>query len=191
MPGVTYERQVHFTSHGPVAIHVVTAPRPGGAYALKPVLSNGAIVGKARVTAMQASLSRDYTVAGVNGDLFSLGDGRPSGVLIRSGVIDHPPLPERRLVDPLVVPAGGAECVDVGIVDHGGGLGQLLGVVEQCASLRVEFVRAPGRREFGAQVLVSGQAAHGRRVESESGRSVDVAVDDHREHLALKAGEWR
>lgn len=95
MPGVTYERQVQFTSHGPVAIHVLTAPRPRGAYALRPVLSNGAITGRARVTAMQAHLSREYTVAGVNGDLFSLADGRPSGVLIRSGVVDHPPLPER------------------------------------------------------------------------------------------------
>ena len=95
MPGVTYERQVQFTSHGPVAIHVVTAPRPGGAYALKPVLSNGSIVGRARVTTMQNKLSREYTVAGVNGDLFSLVDGRPSGVVMRSGVIDIPPLPER------------------------------------------------------------------------------------------------
>ena len=43
MPGVTYERQVQFTAYGPVAIHVLTAPRPTGAYALKPVLSNGAI----------------------------------------------------------------------------------------------------------------------------------------------------
>ncbi len=42
MPGVTYERQVQFTSHGPVAVHVLNAPKPGGAYSLKPVLSNGA-----------------------------------------------------------------------------------------------------------------------------------------------------
>jgi flagellar hook assembly protein FlgD len=95
MPSVTYERQVQFTSHGPVAIHVVMAPRPRGAYALKPVLSNGAIVGRVRVSAMQANLSRDYTVAGVNGDLFAWEDGRPSGILLRSGIIDHPPLPER------------------------------------------------------------------------------------------------
>ncbi len=95
MPGVTYERQVQFTPHGPVAIHVVTGPRPGGEYALRPVLSNGAIVGRTRVTTMQNRLSRDFTVAGVNGDLFSIVDGRPSGVVIQSGVVQHPPLPER------------------------------------------------------------------------------------------------
>lgn len=95
MPGVTYERQVQFTSHGPVAIHVVSAPRPGGPYALKPVLSNGAILGREKVTSIQTNISRDHTVAGVNGDLFAWADGRPSGILLRSGVLDHPPLAER------------------------------------------------------------------------------------------------
>ena len=76
MPGVTYERQVQFTSHGPVAVHVLNAPKPGGAYSLKPVLSNGAILGKDRVTTMQRGI-RDATAAGVNGDLFTLADGRP------------------------------------------------------------------------------------------------------------------
>lgn len=94
MPGVTYERQVQFTSHGPVAVHVMTAPRPGGAYSLKPVLSNGAIVGRDRVTAMQRGI-RDAVSAGVNGDLFTWADGRPSGMLLQNGVLNHPPLAER------------------------------------------------------------------------------------------------
>jgi flagellar hook assembly protein FlgD len=94
MPGVTYERQVQFTSHGPVAVHVLNAPRPGGAYSLKPVLSNGAIVGKDRVTSMQRGI-RDATAAGVNGDLFTWADGRPSGMLMTGGVLHHPPLAER------------------------------------------------------------------------------------------------
>ena len=94
MPGVTYERQVQFTSHGPVAVHVLTAPRPGGAYSLKPVLSNGAIVGRDRVTSMQRGI-RDATSAGVNGDLFTWADGRPSGMLMQAGVLQHPPLPDR------------------------------------------------------------------------------------------------
>ena len=85
MPGVTYERQVQFTSHGPVAVHVLNAPRPGGSYALKPVLSNGAILGRDRVTAMQRGV-RDATAAGVNGDLFTWTDGRPSGMLMQDGV---------------------------------------------------------------------------------------------------------
>jgi hypothetical protein len=95
MPGVTYERQIQFTAHGPVAIHVLTAPKPGGLWSLKPVLSNNAILGKEKVTDMQRNASRDATVAGVNGDLFAAADGRPTGVLMRSGVLDHPPTPNR------------------------------------------------------------------------------------------------
>lgn len=98
MPGVTYERQVQFTSHGPVAIHVLTAPRPGGFWSLRPVLSNGAIVGRERVTTMQRAISTQATVAGVNGDLFAWADGRPSGMLMQGGVLTHPPLPERSSV---------------------------------------------------------------------------------------------
>jgi flagellar hook assembly protein FlgD len=95
MPGVTYERQVQFTSHGPVAIHVLTAPRPGGFWSLRPVLSNGAIVGRERVTSMQRTVATQATVAGVNGDLFAWADGRPSGMLMQGGVLTHPPLPDR------------------------------------------------------------------------------------------------
>lgn len=98
MPGVTYERQVQFTTHGPVAIHVINAPRPGGSYQLKPVLSNGAIAGREKVTTMQANVSRDATAAGVNGDLFAFEDSRPSGILMRGGVLDHPPTAERSSV---------------------------------------------------------------------------------------------
>jgi hypothetical protein len=95
MPGVTYERQVQFTSHGPVAIHVLNAPRPGGLWGLEPVLSNNAILGAERVTEMQKALAASATVAGVNGDLFAPADSRPSGVLLRDGVLDSPPSPNR------------------------------------------------------------------------------------------------
>jgi hypothetical protein len=95
MPGVTYERQVQFTSHGPVAIHVINAPRPGGIWALEPVLSNDAILGAQKVTEMQTALSPAATAAGVNGDLFAPADSRPSGVLLRDGVLDSPPSPDR------------------------------------------------------------------------------------------------
>ena len=30
MPGVTYDRHVEFTLHGPVVVHVVEGPRPTG-----------------------------------------------------------------------------------------------------------------------------------------------------------------
>jgi hypothetical protein len=88
MPGVVYSRQVEFTSHGPVVVHVISAPKPvGGLYQLKPVLSNNAIIGRERVTSMQRRVSSIGTVAGVNGDLFAWNDGHPTGALIRSGVL--------------------------------------------------------------------------------------------------------
>lgn len=95
MPGVTYTRQVEFTAHGPVVFHIITAPKPGGLYSLQPVLSTGTIVGRERVTDMEKDVSATATVAGVNGDLFTWADGHPSGVLIRNGVLDHPPLAGR------------------------------------------------------------------------------------------------
>ena len=95
MPGVTYEREVQFTSRGPVAVHVMRGPKPGGLWSLKPVLSNGAILGRDRVTAMQRVVAREATAAGVNGDLFTWADGRPSGILMQSGVLASGPSHER------------------------------------------------------------------------------------------------
>jgi hypothetical protein len=94
MPGVTYEKGVQFTPHGPVAIHVVRGPRPTGLYALRPVLSNEAIQGTERVTSMQKRLSSTATMVGVNGDFYSA-SGRPSGVLMRDGVVESPPYGDR------------------------------------------------------------------------------------------------
>jgi hypothetical protein len=98
MPGVTYERAVQFTSHGPVAIHVVRGPRPTGLYALRPVLSNEAIPGTERVTSMQKRLSSSATMVGINGDFWNWASGRPSGVLLRDGVVDSPPHGDRSSV---------------------------------------------------------------------------------------------
>jgi phosphodiester glycosidase len=91
LPGVVYSRQIEFTSHGPVVLHVISAPKPTGLYALKPILSNNAILGRERVTAMQKRVSGEATVAGVNGDLFSWTDGHPTGGLIRGGILDRGP----------------------------------------------------------------------------------------------------
>jgi hypothetical protein len=98
MPRVMYEKQVQFTPHGPVAIHVMTAPKPGGLYALRPVLSNGAILGRETVTSMQRRVSSIATVGGVNGDLFTWNEGLPSGMLMQSGVLMTPPHPKRSSV---------------------------------------------------------------------------------------------
>lgn len=95
MPGVTYEREAAFTTHGPVVLHVLRAPRPGGLYALKPTLSNDVIVGRERVTQMQRRLSTTATVAGVNGDMFAWADGRPSGMLMMNGVLAAQPTRDR------------------------------------------------------------------------------------------------
>ena len=91
LPGVTYETGVQFTPHGPVALHIVRGPKPVGLYRLRPVLSNESIVLRETVSAMQRRLSTQATNVGVNGDYFSLADGRPSGILLRDGVLATPP----------------------------------------------------------------------------------------------------
>jgi hypothetical protein len=91
MPGVTYDRRVEFTAHGPKAIHVLIAPKPGGLYAVKPVLSNNTLLGRERVSAMQRRVSASATVAGINGDLFAWEQGFPSGMLIQDGVLHASP----------------------------------------------------------------------------------------------------
>ena len=98
VPGVVYSRQLDFTAHGPVVVHVITSPRPTGLYALKPILSNNAILGRERVTSMQKRVSGDATVAGVDGDLFSFADGHPTGGLIRAGALDRTPADVRSTV---------------------------------------------------------------------------------------------
>ncbi len=90
MPGVTYDTRVEFTFHGPVVLHVLTMPRPGGLWTLAPALSNDAIVGLERVTSIQQRLAPAATVAGVNGDRFAA-SGRPSGLLMRRGALEHAP----------------------------------------------------------------------------------------------------
>ncbi len=122
MPGVTLEEGVQFTSHGPVALHVVTGPRPTGLYALRPVLSNELVPGVERVTSMQKRLSAGATMVGVNADFFNYASGRPSGVLMRDGVVDTPPWGDRSSIG---VTADGA--LDVRKIEFFGtwkGLGQ-------------------------------------------------------------------
>jgi flagellar hook assembly protein FlgD len=99
MPGVTYEKRLQFTRFGPMRLHVLSAPKPDGAlYKLQPVLSNGAVVGRERVTAMQRRAEQSSTTAGVNGDLFTWADGIPSSGLIQDGVLKTTPHPRRSMV---------------------------------------------------------------------------------------------
>ena len=121
MPGVTYERGVQFTPHGPVAIHIVRGPRPTGLYALRPTLSNESIQGVERVTSMQKRLSPGATMVGVNGDFYA-DSGRPSGVLMRDNVVESPPYGDRSSTG--VTPEGGLDVRRIEFFGTWRGLGQ-------------------------------------------------------------------
>jgi len=86
-PGVVYKREVRSIGGHRVVVHVLKAPKPGGLYDLKPVLSNGLVTGRETVSSMQRRLSSRATVAGVNGDLFNWGSGRPSGIFLRKNLL--------------------------------------------------------------------------------------------------------
>jgi hypothetical protein len=139
MPGVTYTEQLEFTPRGPVVAHVISAPRPGGLYWVRPVLSNDAIVGRERLTEMQRRLSATATVAGIDGDLFTQ-DGQPNGILIRAGSLEHKPLVGRSSVG--FDKAGTLHVDRVGMLATWQGTGQRLainGVNEQVGSNEVSL----------------------------------------------------
>jgi Phosphodiester glycosidase/FlgD Ig-like domain len=95
LPGVTYQDDVQFTPHGPVAIHIVRGPRPAGLYRLAPALSNETVRRRETVTAMERRLSPEGTAVGINGDFFSWKDGHPSGLLLRNGALVTAPNAKR------------------------------------------------------------------------------------------------
>jgi len=107
--GLTYDQHVEFTAHGPVVAHVLSGPRPVGLWSLEPVLSNESLLGRERVTDMQRRAAAVATVAGVNGDFFNFKTGNPSGLLMRNGGLDHPPIPGRSSIG---IDAGGDLRVD-------------------------------------------------------------------------------
>jgi flagellar hook assembly protein FlgD len=95
MPGVTYQRQVQFTSRGPVVLDVVTAPKPDGSlYTLGPALAHGALFGTEPLTGIEKDASGAATVVGVNGDFFT-GNGPPTGIVMRAGALDAAPISSR------------------------------------------------------------------------------------------------
>ena len=71
MPGVTYEKRLQFTRFGPMRLHILTAPKPDGVlYKVQPVLSNGSVLGRERVTTMQrraAECAAGHLTADENG----------------------------------------------------------------------------------------------------------------------------
>jgi hypothetical protein len=159
VPGVIYSRQVEFTAHGPVVIHVISAPKPVGLYGLKPVLSNNTIIGRERVTSMQKRVSGDATVAGVNGDLFSFTDGHPTGGLIRGGVLDSAPVDFRSTVGIDTDGVLHVERVRMAGTWQGSGQRRILGINEVPRANRTTlYTRAWGPRtpaeNGGAQAII-------------------------------------
>ncbi len=86
-PGVTFQQTIQPTPNGPVVIDVITGPRPGGTTTLEPLLSNDTLTGRETLTRLEQRLSPSATYAGVNGDLFNLHTGLPSGGLIQQGQV--------------------------------------------------------------------------------------------------------
>jgi Phosphodiester glycosidase/FlgD Ig-like domain len=94
-PSVVYKREVRTIGGERVVVHVLEAPKPGGLYALKPVLSNGTVTGRETVSSMQLHRSQTATLAGVNGDMFGWASGRPSGIFLRGGLLATRAQPSR------------------------------------------------------------------------------------------------
>jgi hypothetical protein len=149
MPGVTYEKTVQFTPHGPVVLNVLTAPKPGGLYQLGPVLSRGTVAGaREPLTQIEREVSAQATVAGINGDVTGR-DGTPAGVLVSNGALLRPPVSTRSSIG---IDAGGTLHVDrVRFVGFWKGTGQrepLTGLNQTPAPGRVSLFTP----SFGAPV---------------------------------------
>jgi hypothetical protein len=92
LSGVTYTREVDFTSRGPVVLDVVTAPKPDGKlYSLAPALSNGQLRGREPLTSLASRVAAGATTVAIGGDYFDRTTGKPSGMLMQNGVLQSPP----------------------------------------------------------------------------------------------------
>jgi len=92
MPGVTYTREVDFSSRGPIVLDVITAPRPDGTvYSLQPALSNGVLRGTEGLTQLQQRTSAGATTVAIDGDYFGSKTGAPNGILMQGGIIESAP----------------------------------------------------------------------------------------------------
>jgi flagellar hook assembly protein FlgD len=92
LPGVTYTREVDFTSRGPIVLDVVTAPKPDGKlYFLAPALSNGQLRGREPLTSLDSRVAAGTTTVAIDGDYFDRITGTPNGMLMQNGVLQSPP----------------------------------------------------------------------------------------------------
>jgi hypothetical protein len=96
MPGVTYVREVDFTSRGPTVLDIVTAPKPDGTvYSLRPALSNDALTGTETLTHLERRVAGGGTTVGIDADYFDRGTGAPRGIVLQNGQLESEPNPER------------------------------------------------------------------------------------------------
>jgi phosphodiester glycosidase/flagellar hook capping protein FlgD len=84
VPGITYTREDRSTRAGPMVIHVLTGPAPGGLYALKPTMAFNRVTGRETVSAMQRRMTSKATTVGINGDFFGTLTRAPSGIFMRN-----------------------------------------------------------------------------------------------------------
>jgi hypothetical protein len=92
LPGVTYTREVDFTSRGPIVLDVVTAPKPDGKlYSLAPALSNEQLRGKEALTGLESRVAGGATTVAIDGDYFDHTTGAPNGIYMGAGVLDSAP----------------------------------------------------------------------------------------------------
>jgi flagellar hook assembly protein FlgD len=92
MPGVSYTREVDFTSRGPIVLDVVAAPKPDGKiYSLAPALSNNLLTGREALPRLEKRLAGGATTIAIDGDYFDRTTGQPNGILMQSGVLESAP----------------------------------------------------------------------------------------------------
>jgi len=90
--GVTYTREVDFTSRGPIVLDVLTAPKPDGQiYSLAPALSNDHLLGRESLTRLETRVAAGATTVAIDGDYFDRTTGAPSGMLMQNGVLESAP----------------------------------------------------------------------------------------------------
>jgi len=89
LPGVTFQKELQFTAHGPVVIDQVIGPKPGGLYSLVPALAGNSISGGLEsVPQLQREVTTASAVVGINGDSFTA-KGYPTGIVLQNGVLLH------------------------------------------------------------------------------------------------------
>ena len=81
MPRVRYINETRLIGGQRVVFHVVFAPKPGGVYGLRPVLSNNTVSGRASLSAMQRHMLPKANVVGVGIPRATMATGCPFTVL--------------------------------------------------------------------------------------------------------------